>query len=202
MWLPFFIFGWYATSQLRSNMNIRLHYNAPVILTFSLLCVVVFAANIAAGGALTPMVSLGGKFNLSNWVDYLTLFTHCLGHANVEHLLGNLTFILLLGPVLEEKYGWRQLLIMILLTALITGLLNALIFHDGLWGASGIVFMLVMLISFVNVQAGKIPITFILILLLFVGKEIYNSFQADNISQFAHIIGGLCGSMFGFMGKR
>jgi membrane associated rhomboid family serine protease len=116
--------------------------------------------------------------------------------------LGNLTFILLLGPVLEEKYGWRQLLIMIILTALVTGLLNALIFHDGLWGASGIVFMLVMLISFVNVQAGKIPITFILILLLFVGKEIYNSFQADNISQFAHIIGGLCGSMFGFIGKR
>jgi membrane associated rhomboid family serine protease len=183
-------------------MNIRLHYNAPVILTFSLLCVVVFAINYATGGALTPYVSLGGNFHMNNWVDYFTLFTHCLGHANVEHLLGNLTFILLLGPVLEEKYGWRQLLIMIMLTALITGLLNALFFHDGLWGASGIVFMLVMLISFVNVQAGKIPITFILILLLFVGKEIYNSFQADNISQFAHIIGGLCGSMFGFIGKR
>ncbi len=183
-------------------MNIRLHYNAPVILTFSLLCVILFVVNAATGGAITPFVSLGGKFHFNNWIDYLTLFTHCLGHASTEHLLGNLTFILLLGPVLEEKYGWRSLLIMILFTALITGLLNALFFHDGLWGASGIVFMLVMLISFVNVQAGKIPITFILILVLFIGREVYDSFKEDNISQFAHIIGGLLGSMFGFLGKR
>lgn len=183
-------------------MDIRFHYNAPVILTFSLVCVVLFTANSVTNGLLTPYISLGGQFDFGSWVDYLTLLTHCVGHASVDHLLGNLTLLLLIGPVLEEKYGWRKLLFMILATAFITGVLNLLIFHEGLWGASGIVFMLVMLISFVNVQAGKIPITFILILVLFVGRELYNSFNADNVSQFAHIVGGIIGSLFGFVGKK
>ena len=182
-------------------MNFRLHYNAPVILTFSLVCVVVFAINAITGGALTPFISLTG-FDASNIVHYLTLFTHAIGHADANHLLGNLTFILLLGPVLEEKYGDRKILLMMLATALITAVLHLLFFKEGLWGASGIVFMFIMLISFVNVQAGRIPITFILILLLFVGREVYNSFNDDNISQFAHIVGGILGSLFGFIGKR
>ncbi|CAN5137274.1 hypothetical protein BH09BAC1_BH09BAC1_18640 [soil metagenome] len=183
-------------------MNFRLHYNAPVILTFSLICVVIFAINAITNGAISPYVSLAGSFDTHNWVDYLTLFTHCIGHSSVDHLLGNLTLLLLIGPVLEEKYGARKIGLMIAATALITGILNALLFHEGLWGASGIVFMLVMLISFVNVQAGKIPITFILILILFVGRELYNSFSEDNISQFAHIVGGIVGSLFGFIGKK
>ena len=40
----------------------------------------------------------------------------------------------------------------------------------------------------------------ILIAILFLGKEVWQSLQADNISQFAHIAGGICGSLFGFSG--
>ncbi len=183
-------------------MNIRFHYNAPVVLTFCVVCVVVFVLNAVFNGALTPYVSISGRFDYRSWVDYLTLFTHCLGHASIDHLLGNLTLLLLIGPILEEKYGWKQMLWMMAATALITSVLNILLFNEGLWGASGIVFMLVMLISFVNVQSGTIPVTFILILVLFVGRELYNSFSDDNISQFAHIVGGIAGSLFGFVGKR
>lgn len=182
-------------------MNFRLHYNAPVILTFSLVCAVVFVINAFTSGALTPWVSLS-HFSWANPFDYITLFTHCIGHASADHLLGNLTFILLLGPVLEEKYGAKKILLLMAATAMFTAVLNLLFFHEGLWGASGIVFMFIMLISFVNVQAGKIPITFILILVLFIGREVYNSFDDDNVSQFAHIMGGIIGSLFGFIGRK
>ena len=92
---------------------------------------------------------------------------------------------------------------MIAATALITGLINVLFFSTGLLGASGIVFMLILLVSFTNVTDGKIPLTFILVALLFVGKEVIQSMQADHVSQAAHIIGGLCGSFFGFiLGKK
>jgi len=91
---------------------------------------------------------------------------------------------------------------MIIITALVTGLLNISFFDTGLLGASGIVFMLILLVSFTNVKGGQIPLTFILVAILFVGKEVMHSLSADQVSQFAHIIGGVCGSIFGFLGKK
>ena len=129
-----------------------------------------------------------------------SLLSHSMGHASTEHLLGNLTFILLLGPIVEEKYGSKNVLFMMLLTSLVTGILNYYFFNTGLLGASGIVFMLILLVSFTNVREGEIPVSFILISVLFLGKELIQSMQSDHISQFAHIIGGVCGSIFGFSG--
>jgi membrane associated rhomboid family serine protease len=137
----------------------------------------------------------------TNPLSVMTLFTHVLGHASLEHLIGNLTFILLVGPIVEEKYGDMQTLFMMLVTALATGILNVLFFRSGLMGASGIVFMFILLVSFTNSKSGEIPITFILIAILFIGKEIIQSLQNDQISQFAHIIGGICGSIFGFINR-
>jgi len=103
---------------------------------------------------------------------------------------------------MEEKYGSKFTLFMILITALITGLLNVIFFNTGLLGASGIVFMLILLVSFTNTDGGQIPLTFILVALLFVGKEVLQIMDSDQVSQFAHIIGGVCGSAFGFLGKK
>lgn len=178
-------------------MNFRLDYNAPVVLTFTLVCVALFVANTVLGGALTPFVTLQPPFHFNSVIDYLTLFTHTMGHASVDHLMGNFTMFLLLGPVIEEKYGSKKLLIMMAVTALITAVLNLMFFNTGLEGASGLVFMLIVLTSFANAKEGHIPVTFILVLLLFVGREVFAGFANDNVSQFAHIIGGLCGGMFG-----
>ncbi|MEM6298750.1 MAG: rhomboid family intramembrane serine protease, partial [Bacteroidota bacterium] len=49
-----------------------------------------------------------------------------------------------------------------------------------------------------NMKAGQIPLTFILVALLYVGREVMAVLENDNISQFAHIIGGICGAAFGF----
>ena len=182
-------------------MPLKIKYNAPVILNFSFLCVGVFILDyFTPGSGLIHFFAVGHTIDYTNPFSIAGLFTHPLGHANLEHLLGNLTFILLLGPIAEEKYGSRGILTMIIITALITGLLNVFLFNTGLLGASGIVFMLIMLVSFTNVKSGEIPVSFILIGILFIGKEIMDSFQPDHISQFAHIIGGFCGSFFGFTG--
>jgi rhomboid protease GluP len=176
----------------------KLKFNSPVILGFSLICVAVFVLDKVMVGTLMPYFTLG-YVNTSSALSLLTLFTHVIGHASIEHLLGNLTFILLLGPIVEEKYGDSRTLFMMLITALVTGILNLLFFHTGLMGASGIVFMLILLVSFTNTKSGEIPVTFILVALLFIGKEVIASLNTDQISQFAHIIGGLCGSVFGFV---
>jgi len=179
----------------------RIVYNAPVVLSFSILSTCILFLDQFLGGSLMPYFSVGGEFYTGSPFFYTSLFTHVIGHANLEHLLGNLTFILLLGPIVEEKYGSMNTLYMFLATALITGLLNIIFFNTGLMGASGIVFMLILLASFTNnKRRGTIPLTFLLIAILFIGKEVFQSLQEDNISQFAHIIGGILGSVFGFSG--
>lgn len=132
-------------------------------------------------------------------VDYLRLVSHAIGHSSWSHLMGNFAIILLLGPILEEKYGSLNMLIMMLITALVTGLLNVLFLSTGLLGASGIVFMMILLVSFTNIRQGDIPLTFILVVVLYLTQEFANALRDDSVSQFAHITGGAIGSLFGFL---
>jgi membrane associated rhomboid family serine protease len=193
----------------------RITYNAPVILTFTLICTAItgldttiFSSGLSASGqeragGLSQMLFMVYPFgtpemSLSNPLAYLRFFSHAMGHAGWGHLVGNFTFILLLGPILEEKYGSQRILMMMFITALITGILNAMMFQNALLGASGIVFMMILLSSFTNAAKGTIPLTFILVSVLFLGKEIYNALQPDQVSQFAHIIGGVAGGIFGY----
>ena len=177
-------------------------YNSPVILTFALICTAVFFLDTFLAGTVMGFFAVGNSVDITNPLSIFSLFSHVVGHGSMDHLLGNMTFILLLGPIMEEKYGSRFTLFMILITALITGLLNVTFFDTGLLGASGIVFMLILLVSFTNTNGGEIPLTFILVALLFVGKEVLQIMGSDQVSQFAHIIGGICGSVFGFLGKK
>ncbi len=190
----------------------KITYNSPVILTYTLICVAIttldttifFSMDGRGVGNLSRYLFMVYPFgtsymDLGNPLAYFRLFSHAFGHANWEHLVGNFSFILLLGPILEEKYGSRMLIVVMFLTAFITGILNALLFANSLLGASGIVFMMILLVSFTNVRKGAIPMTFILIALLFLGKEIYSALLVNNqISEFAHIIGGVCGGIFGY----
>jgi membrane associated rhomboid family serine protease len=183
-------------------MPFPIKYNSPVVLTFALICTAVFFIDGSLAGGIMPYFTVGTSINWSNPVSIFSLVSHVIGHASIEHLLGNLTFILLVGPIIEEKYGSTRTLMMIVVTALITGFINISLFSTGLMGASGIVFMFILLVSFTNTSGGQIPLTFILVALLFLGKEVLASLSADQVSQFAHIMGGICGSVFGFVGKR
>ena len=181
----------------------RITYNAPVTLTFALASSVVLLVDQLTGSELTVrFFSVGGTMDPGSLVDWMRLFTHVVGHASWTHLVSNFAFILLLGPILEEKHGSATLLLMIAVTALVTGLLNVFLFPTGLLGASGVVFMMILLGSFTNFARGEIPLTFILVVVLYLAREVITAFQADQISQFAHIAGGFCGSLFGFLRPR
>lgn len=179
----------------------KITFNSPVILVFSFLCagVYLFSPQSQQGNDLFTLLP---EWDFTSFKWYFRLFSNTLGHANSDHLMGNLAFILLLGPVIESKYGSKSTLFMLLITALVCSLINLLFSNSGLLGASGIVFMLILLTSMVNVKSGEIPITFILILIVYIGKEIMGSFADDNISHTTHIVGGIVGAFFGFALNR
>lgn len=171
-------------------------YNAPVVLTLGLLAVGVFL--------LPDSVMLqwfAAKPYLREVADYIGLFGHVLGHAQWAHLIGNFMLILLVGPLLEERYGSGRLLLMILTTALVTGLANAAFFDTTLLGSSDVAFMMILLASMANRQ-GEIPLTFIAVAVIYLGGEIVRAFGDDNVSQMAHVIGGMVGAGFGFLAGR
>lgn len=185
-------------------MAIRVRYNAPLILSFALASLVVLVLDsYLLGSKLTAtLFSSPPSLYFSSPASYFRLFSYVLGHANWAHLMGNFSFILLIGPLIEERYGSLQLFFMSMVAAGTAGVLNVFFFNSILIGASGIAFMLIVLGSFTNFRRGEIPLTFVLILVLFLGKEVVNAWQQDNISQFGHILGGTCGAAFGFLFAR
>ena len=191
---------------MRSGRRWKIVFNAPTVLVFGMICVAALLAGIATGGASTETFFMTYHSSLKLPLTWLRLFTHVCGHASWEHLLGNLSYILLLGPLLEEKYGSGRILAIIAITALVTGVVNYVFFpKEALLGASGVVFAFIILASITGFKDKEIPLTFILVAVIYLGQQVYAGlFVKDNVANFAHIIGGLVGAVSGFfmMGRR
>ena len=200
-------FHFHFADNLNMKKKFRVTYNAPVTLTFAILCVLILLLNdFLLGKHLIPAIFTAparigsqGGFNYKNVFDYFRLFLHVLGHSDWNHLLGNFAFILLLGPLMEERYGSKMVLLMFVVTAFVTGVINVCLIPRPLLGASGIVFMLIILASITTLDKNVIPLSFIFVVAIYLGRELINAPKAENISTVAHIAGGLCGSMFGFL---
>ena len=180
-------------------MNNKIQYNSPVILTYTIISFIALGLGYITEHQITRLFFSIYRSPMTDPLFYIRLLGHAIGHADWKHYASNFMMLLIIGPILEEKYGSKRLLSMMLITALVTGILNLLLFKTALLGASGIVFMLILLSSFVNTEKGKIPLTFILVIIIYIGGEIFNAVLVqDNISRLTHIVGGICGGIFGY----
>lgn len=184
--------------------HFRITFNAPVVLTFVLLCFLVTLLGQFSGGITTEAFFMTYRAPLSSPLTYLRLFTHALGHAGWEHFIGNASYLLLLGPMLEEKHGPGKMLGVILAAALIAGVANSLLFpNTAVCGASGVVFAFILMTSFTSFREGELPLTFILVATFFIGQQIYEGIMLqDNVSNLSHILGGITGAMIGYSSNK
>ena len=184
--------------------RIVIRFNAPVILSFALLSLLALVLGNLTNGATTYRYFSVYRSSLSDPLTYIRFFGHVLGHAGYDHYMGNMLLLLLVGPGIEEKYGHRTTALCIAVTALVTGLVQFIFFPaTALLGASGIVFMMIVLSSFTEMGKEGIPITLILVGVFYLGGELMDGLTAlDNVSQLTHIVGGICGLVFGFTIKK
>lgn len=182
----------------------KIQYNSPVILTFALLSALSLLLGQLSGVYTTEKVFSVYRSSFFDPFSYLRLLGHVMGHASFSHFAGNMLMILILGPMVEERYGSKRTLILFAITAVVTGLTHCLFSPDtALLGASGIVFMLIFLASLSGMQKNRIPMTLILVVVIYFGQEIYRGiFAPDNISQLTHIVGGCCGILCGLYFSR
>lgn len=188
-------------SKTKQKTILRISFNSPVVLSFALLCLAAYLLNCVTGGKSNILLFEVYRAPLTSPLTYVRMFTHVLGHASWSHLINNMTLLLVIGPLLEEKYGSSDLLIVTIITAFVTGLVHFIFFPGtALLGASGVVFAFILLSSFACIKDGSIPLTFILVAVLYIGGQIMDGvFVKNNVSNLTHIIGGIIGAFFGYI---
>lgn len=186
------------------HKKLRITFNAPVTLGFVIMCFVATLLGVITSGKITQIIFMTYHSSLTNPMTYVRFVTHIFGHSGWSHFIGNASYLLLLGPMLEEKYGSKELIEVIGITAIATGLVNYIFFWNvGLCGASGVVFAFIILASFTGFKEGEIPLTFILVAAIFIGQQVYEGIAVqDDISNMAHIVGGIVGSVIGYSLNR
>ncbi len=179
----------------------KISYNAPITLTFVIICFIATILGVITRDAVIRVLFMTYRDSLANPMTYLRLVTHIFGHSGWSHFIGNASYLLLLGPMLEEKYGAKGILMIMGITAVVTALVNYIMFPNmGLCGASGVVFAFILLASFTGFREGELPLTFILVAAIFLGQQVVEGVAFhDNISNMAHIVGGIVGAAFGYI---
>ncbi len=187
-----------------NRRGVRLAFNSPAVLSFAGVCLLAMVLNRVTGGASNRLLFSVYRAPLTDPLTWLRMVGHVFGHTGWNHLMNNMMYILLLGPMLEEKYGSVNLVLVMLATALLTGIINFVFFPSTmLLGASGIVFAMILLCSITRAGDGAIPVTFILVAILYIGQQLWQAIAVrDNVSYMAHIAGGAVGAGLGFLLNR
>lgn len=183
-----------------NKKKLRVTWNAPVVLSLVGICFLATLLNYLTAGISGGLLFATYHSPLTSPMTWIRAFTHIFGHVDWAHLIGNMSYLLLLGPMLEEKYSSQTLIKVVVITAFGTSLVNYILFPQiALCGASGVVFAFILLSSFTSFKEGEIPITVILVAVFFIGKQVYDGIVVqDNISNTAHIVGGLIGGFLGY----
>jgi rhomboid protease GluP len=136
---------------------------------------------------------------------YLGVVGHVLAHQNFAHFIGNASLFLLLAPGLERRFGALGFAILLGLLAAVTGVSASVVLfftQKSLVGASGVVFALIFLHAMVEGRGREVPLTAILLGVLWGSKELLGLFDASNVSNSAHLNGALWGFLFGLAGRK
>lgn len=179
-------------------------FDAPASLLYAIISFVIFLLSTEILPSLTGFFSAPSAqgsefaFNWANPFQYLRFIFHIFGNASWSVFASDLAFILLLGPQLEERFGSAVIALMMAITALVSGILNAAFSSTLLMGGTGIAFMMILLAAFTSVDRASIPLSFLFAAILFLFRELYHAVDTASVSNFAHLAGGLAGSALGF----
>jgi membrane associated rhomboid family serine protease len=176
----------------------RITFDAKVTLAITGICLLAYFLLHSFLNQVSGLFVLNGRYQQESVSWYLSTVMYIFGHADLQHLFGNLSFFLVLSPIVEKVYEVKKYLLMIVTAAIFTAIIHTLFWENGLMGLSGIVFMLIILSTLIHAKANEIPFTFILVLLFYFSQEVYLSFSKDNVSHMAHLAGGISGIFWGY----
>ncbi len=173
----------------------KIKYDSQVVLTFVLLCFGATFLGLYYGSEFMYTYFETYRADLWQPVTYLRFITYIFGHDSWDMLFENSLYLLLLGPMLEKRYGSQVMVVMIAVTAISTSLLNFIFFPGAvLYGSNGIVLAFIILTAISGLTEGYFPVSLALIAIVFFRQEILqNVIRVENMANVAPIIGCILG---------
>jgi len=188
----------------RKKTGFKISFDSPITLIFVILCVIFgilskFLPEFQ--NFLTCPTSASGEnpFNFKSVTDYFRLLLYPLGVLDWNILTSNLVFILLLCPKIEEKFGKGILSLLILITVLFAGVVCVCFSSTVMVGSSGIVCMLLILSFYCSIDKKEIPLSYILLALIYFSTQLISVFTTNSLEPFCHFAGALIGSLVGIL---
>jgi rhomboid protease GluP len=198
--------GGFVGTSLSHNVLRRIVINAPVVLGFCTLCTMIHVLVRFAFPNMERVLAIQDRIRWDHPIQQVTsLLTHVLVHSSHDHLKGNMVHILLVGPTVEHEFGSSSMACIFVLVAVVSALVHILVGNVATHqlGASGVVFCCILLNSLVSATYGKIPLSFILTTIIWLGDELVQFlWPTNNISHHAHLSGGLVGAFAGYYIQR
>ncbi len=198
-------------------------FDAPI----SILLVFAYIAAYALDVSLRSRLPLPEGQSLTSWLlccstmdvraplDYVRLFAHVLGSDSWIPLLRNVLVLLVLGRSAEEGAGSLPLAVMLLLSALVSGVIACLLPGLSAQGPDPLIFMLLLLNFFISLSGSVISFSWILAFLAFTALRAYGiiaplvpaspmDMLKSCIPIFISLAGGIAGSIpaIFILGKR
>ena len=197
-----------------SKKAFRVNYDARVSITFCLASLLIFILDKFALKNFNLLQSVfsapGAKgsqipFNFSAPGDYLRLLFFVFGNKSALQLIFSCCFILPFGAQMEERYGAPAVALTTLISAFVSGALNACLIPRPLSGAASVAMMLILLSSITSFAKNEIQLSSFLTLLFCVAGNLSLASLEDGLDRFAvtsvfvQLAGALCASMAGFL---
>ena len=205
-----------ASAQLQAafpSYRSRPHRPVPyATLTIIALCVLVFILQTIAGGSRNPNVlldfgaSYGRYFKQGEyWRAVMPMFLH----IGLWHLLVNMYVLYLLGPILEQMYGYGRYAFIYVLAGIGGSLLSMFRSHNVAAGASGAIMGVVgavLVAGYLHRNSLPYPLarvfrrgTLSITLLIFVVIQLVAGFMVSNIDNWGHLGGLAVGAAMAFL---
>ena len=179
-----------------------LDVDAPIVVLLLLIAILVSAMPKAirqryfVSPTRMELVGFGHWKHPSMW---FRTFSHIFGHQDFGHIFNNAMLLLVIGPACEAAYGSAAILKFVLISA-VTSSIVTVVFAGSQgcsMGASGVVFMLVLLSSLTKKRAGMLPLTLLLVAPLKLWGEVCDMGSNDGVSHLGHLSGGVLGIVLG-----
>lgn len=172
----------------------RLQMDSPLVLSFASVCIAV--QFLSTGAMHRHLFQIAKPVGISPTAPF-RLVGHVFGHAGWSHLQGNLILLMVAGPPCEAAFGAPRLSKVMLWTALASSASHVALApaQSVQMGASGVVFAMILLNSWLQRDAARVPATFVLTSALWLSRELAS--PAVGVSHSAHLVGAAVGTYFG-----
>ena len=192
-----------ATSK-KNKAGFSVSFDSPVGLVLVILLVV-----MAIIERLVPSIDWlfvcpckagnSAAFDYRNVADYFRILLYPFGFSSWNQLTANLVFILLLFPKIESVFGKLFSSMLVLITVAFAGVICVCFSNSVIYGTSGIVCMLLILAIFISADKRQIPLSYILLAVIYFAREIVSIIDTNTIEVFCHFSGSLAGSLVGIL---